>query len=106
MKQLLAIAIASLLAVSVAQAQDKKPAEKTKTPQQQKMADCAKESKGKKGDEHKAFMKSCMSGGGAPAADAKPADQKNKMGYCNKEAGEKKLKGDDRKKFMSDCLKK
>jgi len=26
------------------------------------------------------------------------------MKMCNKEAGEKKLKGDDRKKFMSDCL--
>jgi len=28
------------------------------------------------------------------------------MKACNKEAGDKKLKGDDRKKFMSDCLKK
>jgi hypothetical protein len=27
------------------------------------------------------------------------------MGACNKEAGEKALKGDERKKFMSECLK-
>ncbi len=31
--------------------------------------------------------------------------QQDKMKTCNKEAGEKKLKGDERKKFMSECLK-
>ncbi len=31
--------------------------------------------------------------------------QQTKMATCNKEAGEKKLKGDERKKFMSECLK-
>lgn len=31
--------------------------------------------------------------------------QQNKMATCNKEAGEKALKGDARKAFMSDCLK-
>ena len=30
--------------------------------------------------------------------------QQDKMKGCNKEAGEKKLKGDDRKAFMKDCL--
>jgi len=30
--------------------------------------------------------------------------QQNKMKACNKEAGEKSLKGDERKQFMSDCL--
>lgn len=40
------------------------------------------------------------------AADEKaPAAQQSKMGACNKEAGEKALKGDERKKFMSECLK-
>jgi hypothetical protein len=39
--------------------------------------------------------------GGALAADN---PQQNKMASCNKEAGEKK--GDERKKFMSECLKK
>jgi len=30
--------------------------------------------------------------------------QQQKMASCNKEAGEKKLAGDERKKFMSTCL--
>ena len=42
----------------------------------------------------------------AMAADEKKmTPQQQKMGMCNKEAGDKKLAGDDRKKFMSDCLK-
>ncbi|GAA5787120.1 hypothetical protein GCM10007860_20150 [Chitiniphilus shinanonensis] len=40
--------------------------------------------------------------GGAQAAN----DQQNKMATCNKEASAKSLKGDERKKFMSECLKK
>jgi hypothetical protein len=40
------------------------------------------------------------------AADEKaPTAQQSKMVTCNKEAGEKALKGDERKKFMSECLK-
>ena len=39
--------------------------------------------------------------GGAHAA----TDQQNKMTTCNAEAKTKELKGDDRKKFMSECLK-
>jgi len=40
------------------------------------------------------------------AADAEKAanPQQNKMGVCNKEAGAKSLKGEERKKFMSECL--
>lgn len=30
--------------------------------------------------------------------------QQKKMGACNKEAGEKKLAGDERKAFMKECL--
>ena len=38
-----------------------------------------------------------------PAADAKAkTPQQNKMGTCNKEAGDKK--GDERKAFMKQCL--
>ncbi|QNM97211.1 PsiF family protein [Chitinimonas koreensis] len=40
--------------------------------------------------------------GAAHAADA-PNKQQNKMAACNKEAGDKK--GDERKQFMSGCLK-
>jgi psiF repeat len=38
------------------------------------------------------------------AAQEKMTEQQTKMATCNKEAGDKKLEGDARKKFMSDCL--
>jgi psiF repeat len=45
-----------------------------------------------------------LSLGVAHADDKKePTAQQNKMGACNKEAGDKK--GDERKAFMSECLK-
>lgn len=37
---------------------------------------------------------------------AEPTAQQQKMTLCNKQAGEKALKGDERKTFMSTCLKK
>jgi hypothetical protein len=43
----------------------------------------------------------------ALAADEKPmTPQQERMKSCNKDAGDKALKGDDRKKFMSECLSK
>ena len=33
-----------------------------------------------------------------------PTGQQSKMATCNKQAGEKSLKGDERRKFMSGCL--
>lgn len=103
-----AIAILSWGLVSVAEAA---------TDQQNKMVTCNKEATGKKGDERKAFMKECLSkkpaAPAAPAAPEKPAapaaaekpasTQQNKMATCNKEATGKK--GDERKQFMSECLK-
>lgn len=38
------------------------------------------------------------------AADKKPTAQQQKMSTCNKDAGDKKLEGDARKKYMSECL--
>jgi uncharacterized protein HemX len=35
---------------------------------------------------------------------AEATDQQNKMGACNAQAKTKELKGDERKKFMSECL--
>jgi hypothetical protein len=81
--------------------------------QQNKMATCNKDVTGKKGDERKAFMKECLSSkpaapaaapaapAAAPAAAGNP--QQNKMATCNKDATGKK--GDERKQFMSECLK-
>jgi hypothetical protein len=43
-------------------------------------------------------------GADAPSAARAPSSQQSKMATCNKEAGEKTLKGDERKKFMSGCL--
>jgi len=71
MSRLMAALVAGLFCVSVAQAQDKKPAEKPT----------------------------------APAATKKLSPQQGKMRACNKEAKGKKLKGEERKKFMSACLK-
>jgi hypothetical protein len=75
------------------------------TPQQQKMKDCNAEAGAKdlKGDDRKAFMKTCLSAK-APQAEKKGTPQQEKMKACNKEAGEKHMKGDERKKFMSSCL--
>jgi hypothetical protein len=67
--------------------------------QQTKMATCNKQAADKKGDDRKAFMKTCLSA--APAA-AAPMTQQEKMKACNVQASGKK--GDDRKAFMKTCL--
>ena len=76
------------------------------TAQQNKMTTCNAEATTKtlKGDERKAFMKTCLS---APAAnDAKTlTPQQQKMKDCNASAKTKALTGDARKTFMSTCLK-
>jgi hypothetical protein len=85
-------------------------------PQQERMTRCNAEAKTQSlsGDARKAFMKECLSGktqGAAPATPAakatpaEPATQQDKMTTCNKEASGKDLKGDERKTFMSGCLK-
>ena len=100
MKKLMTLIAMSLaLSSGVAQAAAHVGAAKmedAKTPQQSKMTTCNKDATGKKGDERKAFMKSCLS-------DGKTAQQ-SKMKSCNADATGKK--GDERKKFMSECLKK
>ncbi len=65
-------------------------------PQQGKMAMCNKDAGDKKGDERKAFMKTCLS--------AKKSTQQDKMKSCNTSATGKK--GDERKAFMKECLSK
>lgn len=67
------------------------------TAQQNKMTVCNKEAADKKGDERKAFMKTCLSA-------KKETPQQAKMKSCNADA--KDMKGDERKAFMSQCLKK
>lgn len=93
MKKLVLAVAVSLFSASALVAQ-------AATPQQEKMKACNEQAGDKKGDERKAFMKSCLS---AKPADDKRASQQEKMKACNKQAGDKK--GDERKKFMSECLK-
>ena len=69
-------------------------AAKAPTVQQTRMATCNQEAADKKGDERKAFMKTCLSN--------KKLAQQEKMKACNKDAGEKK--GDERRAFMKSCL--
>jgi len=100
--------------------------------QQDKMKGCNAEAKADnlKGSDRKAFMSKCLKKdyvlkSAAPAAEkkeaapakaeAKPAasaaapsakaTQQDKMKSCNADAKAKALKGDERKKFMSSCLK-
>lgn len=93
MKKLLALlSLGIALSSGVAHGQDK-----TKSPQQNKMAMCNKEATGKTGDERKGFMKTCLSAG-------KSDVQQGKMKSCNAEATGKK--GAERKAFLGECLKK
>lgn len=83
------------------------------TPQQKRFGECSTASKGLKGDDHKKFMSECPKGTEAPAemrahwkgAMAGKPTQQDKMKTCNADAGKKNLKGEERKKFMSECLK-
>ncbi|SHL65230.1 PsiF family protein [Rhodanobacter sp. OK091] len=103
-----AFAFAGATFAATPQASTTAPATKAHTAQQQRMVDCSKQATGKKGDERKTFMSSCLKGEGmAPAAAAPMAKQtqQEKMKSCNADAKTKALKGADRKAFMSSCLK-
>ena len=72
------------------------------TKQQSKMGDCNKSAADKKGDDRKAYMKTCLSGGTAMAAPATPMTQQEKMKKCS--GDNKGKKGDDYKAAMKSCL--
>ena len=90
-------------------------AEEPQHKQQSKFATCAHESKGLRGEEHQKFMSDCLKGHdteGAPRKDSpthratdETQSQQNRMRTCNEEAGRKALHGDERRAFMSTCLK-
>ncbi|MEO6564605.1 MAG: PsiF family protein [Casimicrobiaceae bacterium] len=88
-KLMLLIAASAMLATAPALAQNT---------QQDKMKACNASAADKKGDERKAFMKTCLSA--KPATAAKP---ESKMAMCNKKtAGMAK---DERSKAQSECMK-
>jgi hypothetical protein len=79
--------------------------------QHERFARCAHESKGLHGEEHQKFMHDCLkthkSDEGAREHHQKTAGeptQQAKMKSCNEEAGRKELHGDERRAFMSTCL--
>jgi len=88
MKKTLAVSLTALFIALTA------PALAAENTQQNKMTTCNKDAGDRKGDDRKAFMKSCLS--------TKKMTQQEKMTSCNKEATGKK--GDDRKAFMKQCL--
>ena len=100
-----ACAVLSLAAVPALAIEDEH-----KTPYRERFAACAHESKGLKGEEHQRFMSECLhqASEGKEAAhktSGEPGHQQNKMKACNEEAGRKNLHGDERRAFMSSCLK-
>ncbi|WP_330985343.1 MULTISPECIES: phosphate starvation-inducible protein PsiF [Enterobacterales] len=83
-------------------------AEKTMTPQQQRMTTCNQQATAQtlKGDARKTYMSDCLKNSSSKPAEKSMTPQQQKMGECNATATQQSLKGDDRKKFMSACLKK
>lgn len=72
--------------------------------QQERMRDCNEKAGDRKGRERQEFMGTCLKSGSAKKG-AKMTEQQQRMATCNKQAGAKGMKGDERKAFMSECLK-
>ena len=66
-------------------------------------AGCAREAKDLKGEEQQKFMADCLKRQGGNGS-AGGHSQQNRMKSCNAEAGRKALHGDERRAFMSSCL--
>ncbi|HST02940.1 MAG TPA: PsiF family protein, partial [Usitatibacter sp.] len=91
------------------------PEAKAPSEHQLRFAACAHESKGLRGEEHQAFMSDCLRGSEAETAEVKKeaaahrageaSSQPSRMKTCNDEAGRQGLHGDERRAFMSSCLK-
>lgn len=103
---------AALLAAPAARAAAESEA---RSSHQSRFAACAHESKGLRGDDHQAFMSDCLRGDSEAAetrkeasthrAAGEPSAQQSRMKSCNDEAGRKSLHGEERRAFMSACLK-
>jgi hypothetical protein len=98
MTRILTLALLAMFACApafAADTKDKMAADTKMTPQQEKMKTCNDNAKDMKGDDRKAFMKTCLS--------AKPEKPKSKMAMCNeKTKGMTKAEAD---KTRSECLK-
>jgi psiF repeat len=103
------IGIASVLATNLVLAQAPALAAPKPTPNPSAASSpapksCEAQATGKKltGAAKTTFVKKCQ---GATSGSKDLNKQQQKMVTCNKQAGQKSLKGDARKKFMSTCLK-
>jgi hypothetical protein len=97
MKRLLSIALLGAFAAVCAT-----PVLAADNAQNDKMKACNAKAKGMKGDDYKAYMKTCLSD--APPAAPAATTSKSKMAACN--TASKGKTGDDKKTFMSECMKK
>ncbi len=98
------VTMGAMLAVAVGQAASAQSASTAHTnPQQEKMKSCNADanSKGLKGDDRQAYMKTCLSKEGTAN---KGNSQQEKMKTCNADASSKGLKGEARQSFMKSCL--
>jgi len=102
-KALIALAAAAAIGCAVPAFAADTSATGTKPPassnsQQDKMKACNDQAGDKKGDERKAFMKTCLSAKPAP-----PPKAESKMAMCNKQTAG--MKADERAKAQSECMK-
>ena len=88
-------AMAGALAVAGAAADEGKAAP-------DRSAACAREAKGLKGEQYTRAVNECLR---ADDGDGGLTTQQKKMKTCNAKAREKALHGDERRSFMSACLK-
>ena len=95
-KMLLLVGCAVLwsLSVTAAVAEDKRA---------EKSAACAREARDLKGDEHHRYVSECVKRHDDANGNGHHSQQ-NRMKFCNVEAGRKELRGDERRAFMSSCL--
>jgi hypothetical protein len=106
MKRLIAAVCFMLAAAPMALAQDKAKDTDKKAPMAAEKSTKSDAAKGK-GDEKKADActeKSAKGDKGKKERSEKQKAQDAKMKDCNKEARDKKMKGDERKTFMSSCM--
>jgi len=68
----------------------------------ERVATCAKEARGLKGEELDRVVSECLKDAENPHGTGH--SQQQKMKDCNAEAGRKELHGDERRLFMSACL--
>jgi psiF repeat-containing protein len=94
MNRLFALAVVTFLTIGSAYAADAKKTDAGNS-QQDKMKMCNDQAGDKKGDERKAFMKTCLS--------AKPEKAKSKMAMCNEKT--KGMSKADADKARSECMK-